>query len=97
MDEESILPLDRRGFIGGVSSAAAGMAAAASPATGFAAGEAATEKPNILLIISDQHSKYFLGSAGNEIVRTPHLDRLAAGGSDLPTLIVRRRCACPPG
>lgn len=81
MDEESILPWDRREFIAGVGSAAAGVATAAMPHAGLAAGgEAPAEKPNILLIISDQHSKHFLGSAGNGIVRTPHLDRLAAEG-----------------
>ena len=37
-------------------------------------------KPNILLIMTDQHSKHFLGCYGNEIVRTPNLDRLAAEG-----------------
>ena len=37
-------------------------------------------KPNILLIISDQHSKHHLGCYGDPLVRTPHLDRLAAAG-----------------
>ena len=36
--------------------------------------------PNILLIMSDQHSPHFLGCAGEPIVRTPTLDRLAEGG-----------------
>lgn len=37
-------------------------------------------KPNILVLMSDQHSKHLLGCQGNDIVRTPHLDRLAAAG-----------------
>jgi len=37
-------------------------------------------KPNILVIMTDQHSKNFLGCYGNQIVRTPHLDRLASEG-----------------
>ena len=37
-------------------------------------------KPNILVIMTDQHSKYFLGCYGNQIVRTPNLDRLASEG-----------------
>jgi choline-sulfatase len=37
-------------------------------------------KPNILVIMSDQHSKHVLGCYGNTIVRTPHLDRLALEG-----------------
>jgi choline-sulfatase len=31
--------------------------------------------------MSDQHSKHQLGCYGNGVVRTPHLDRLAAGGT----------------
>ncbi|MEE3259537.1 MAG: sulfatase-like hydrolase/transferase [Candidatus Latescibacterota bacterium] len=40
-------------------------------------------RPNILFIISDQHSKYHLGCYGDPLVRTPHLDRLAAEGMRL--------------
>ena len=36
--------------------------------------------PNILVIISDQHSRHFLGCCGNEVVRTPNIDRLASEG-----------------
>jgi len=36
--------------------------------------------PDILVIMSDQHSRHYLGCYGNKIVRTPNLDRLAAGG-----------------
>jgi arylsulfatase A-like enzyme len=36
--------------------------------------------PNILVIMTDQHSKNVLGCHGNEIVRTPNLDRLAEEG-----------------
>ena len=39
-----------------------------------------TQQPNILLILSDQHNPHVLGCAGDEIVRTPNLDRLAARG-----------------
>lgn len=38
------------------------------------------KRPNILVIMTDQHSKKFLGCYGNKIVRTPNLDKLAAGG-----------------
>lgn len=34
-------------------------------------------RPNILLIVSDQHRADCLGAYGNEDIRTPHLDRLA--------------------
>jgi choline-sulfatase len=36
--------------------------------------------PNVLLLMSDQHRRDALGSAGNRVARTPHLDRLAATG-----------------
>ncbi|WP_165452493.1 sulfatase-like hydrolase/transferase [Paenibacillus thalictri] len=37
-------------------------------------------KPNIILIVSDQHRGDFMGHRGNRTVNTPNLDRLAAGG-----------------
>lgn len=37
-------------------------------------------RPNILFICTDQHSGGMLGANGHPIVRTPNLDRLAAGG-----------------
>jgi choline-sulfatase len=39
-----------------------------------------TDRPNILVIMSDQHSRHVIGSYGNDLVRTPHLDRLANQG-----------------
>ncbi len=38
-------------------------------------------QPNILLIMSDQHNPKIAGYAGNAVVSTPHLDRLAGGGT----------------
>ena len=37
-------------------------------------------RPNILFIMDDQHRHDYLGAAGAEFLRTPHLDRLAAAG-----------------
>ena len=37
-------------------------------------------RPNILVLMSDQHSKRQLGSYGDSLVRTPSLDRLASEG-----------------
>ena len=37
-------------------------------------------KPNIVLIMSDQHNPNVMGCAGNEIVQTPVLDALASEG-----------------
>jgi arylsulfatase A-like enzyme len=39
-----------------------------------------TKRPNILLIITDQHRADHLGCYGNPTVRTPHIDALAATG-----------------
>lgn len=37
-------------------------------------------KPNILVIMSDEHNASVLGCCGNDIVRTPNLDLLARRG-----------------
>lgn len=37
-------------------------------------------QPNILLIMSDEHAPMFSGTYGHPLVRTPHMDRLAARG-----------------
>ena len=39
-----------------------------------------SKRPNILLILSDQHNPHVIGCAGDEAVRTPYLDELAAQG-----------------
>ena len=36
-----------------------------------------TKRPNIVVIMSDQHNAGILGSYGNRVIRTPNLDRLA--------------------
>jgi len=41
---------------------------------------AAESKPNVLLILSDDHSYPHVGSYGNKDIMTPHLDRFAAEG-----------------
>ena len=38
-------------------------------------------KPDILLFFSDQHNAMYTGFAGNQIVRTPNLDKLAQTGT----------------
>ena len=50
-----------------------------------------SEKYNILLMISDQHSKYHIGAYGDPLVRTPHLDQLAENG----TRFTSAYCASP--
>ena len=38
------------------------------------------ERPNILLIMSDQHHAGIMGCAGDEVIHTPAMDRLASDG-----------------
>jgi arylsulfatase A-like enzyme len=38
------------------------------------------ERPNVLFLITDQHRADHVGFGGNDVVRTPNLDRLAARG-----------------
>lgn len=45
-----------------------------------------TDRPNLLLIMADQHRGDCIAAAGNEHIRTPNLDRLAARG------MLMRRC-----
>jgi choline-sulfatase len=47
---------------------------------GPAAAAESAKRPNILVIMSDEHNASVLGCYGNPIVRTPNLDRLAARG-----------------
>ncbi|GIT27586.1 MAG: hypothetical protein CM1200mP41_36300 [Gammaproteobacteria bacterium] len=50
---------------------------------------------NLLFLFSDQHSKRALGCYGHPLVKTPHLDALAARGEhDLVTPIPIPRSVC---
>jgi arylsulfatase A-like enzyme len=40
-----------------------------------------TKRPNFLLIITDQHRADHLGCYGNPVVKTPHIDAIAARGT----------------
>ena len=44
-------------------------------------GVTTNRKPNILVIMSDEHNAGVLGCYGNRIIRTPNLDKLAAAGT----------------
>src|SRR5258708_856325 len=41
---------------------------------------AATQKPNLVFILTDNHGAWTLGCYGNKEIRTPNIDRLAAEG-----------------
>ena len=40
-----------------------------------------TSRPNVIVILADDHGCWAMGCAGNEEIRTPNLDRLAATGT----------------
>jgi arylsulfatase A-like enzyme len=50
------------------------------PSPAAQAAPSARSKPNILYLMTDQHRGDCLGCAGNRIIKTPHLDSLAAEG-----------------
>jgi N-sulfoglucosamine sulfohydrolase len=58
------------------------LAAATAGGTGAAAPvPAPADRPNLLLIVADDHGTDALGCYGNPVIRTPHLDALAAAGT----------------
>jgi arylsulfatase A-like enzyme len=64
----------RRTFLKRLSAAPLAVSAAGSIAA------AAQDRPNILLLMSDNHCWNHLGCYGDRIVRTPNIDRLASQG-----------------
>ena len=54
-----------------------------------------TKRPNIVLVFGDQHRGQDLGVAGNEQVKTPHIDRLASAGLYLPNTFSNCPVTCP--
>ena len=71
--------LSRRGFLAAMG---AGAAAIAMPACLQAcrADRGADRRPNVILIMTDNHGAWTLGCYGNPDIRTPHIDRLAREG-----------------
>jgi len=63
-------PIDRRQFL---SASGGGLAA-----TSLSSEQADGGTPNIVFLMTDNHRWDMLGCAGNEIIRTPHIDALAA-------------------
>lgn len=41
----------------------------------------AAQRPNLLLVLSDDHTARFLGAYGDPVIRTPNLDRFASQGT----------------
>ncbi|MFH1740461.1 MAG: sulfatase-like hydrolase/transferase [bacterium] len=80
--------MNRRLFLRGSGLAALGCAISAAqgdealkrPKIQFDRITKAVGKPNILVIMSDDHAAYVCGAYGNPRARTPNIDRLAASG-----------------
>ncbi len=49
--------------------------------SGWAFAAATPERPNLILIMTDNHGEWTLGCYGNQDIRTPHIDRLARHGT----------------
>ena len=75
-----------------ISTIAAALLAAVLPAS---AASADAQKPNVVLIVSDDQGYHDLACFGSDEVLTPHLDRLAAGGVRLTNFYVTWP-ACTP-
>ena len=70
--------INRREFLVTAGTGAGALALPGPAQAGKTAG--AKKRPNILFIISDEHNASVMGCAGNTIIHSPNLDRLAAGG-----------------
>ena len=64
--------LNRRQFLEATAGALSGTASAF--------GQGASRPPNIVFLMTDNHRWDLLGCAGNEIIQTPHIDKLAERG-----------------
>ena len=56
---------------------------------------AAPPRPNILLILADQLRFDCMGANGNRLIRTPHLDRLAAASTNFTAAFVQAPVCVP--
>jgi arylsulfatase A-like enzyme len=61
----------------------------------LAAPAAAAAQPNVLLIVADQFRCDCVGANGNRLIRTPNLDRLAAGGANFSAAFVQAPVCVP--
>lgn len=72
--------MDRREFLRQSSFASAGVAAASTLPSVVRAADPPDQKPNILMVMGDDHTYHDFGCYGNDQVETPNIDQLAAEG-----------------
>lgn len=92
--------MKRRNFLamGGAALAAGAAGAGAQAVPGAAAARPSTIKrnrPNLLLLMTDQHRVDALGCYGNRAIHTPNLDRLAAEGIRFGAAYSSTPSCCP--
>jgi arylsulfatase A-like enzyme len=59
------------------------------------AGQVQKEEPNILIIMTDQLAWDAVGYAGNKVIKTPNLDRLASQGVNFSQAVTPCPVSCP--
>jgi len=85
--------ISRRDFVKGCLAAAVAVGGAKGQGSPGPRGQ--SNKPNVLLIMADQHRKDAIGAYGNTVIKTPHLDLLASGGVKFENCWVQH-AACMP-
>ncbi len=73
--------MNRRRFLAALSSGVVGVVVASSVAAQQPVTSRRSDRPNVVLIMTDNQGAWTLGCYGNKDIRTPNLDRLASQGT----------------